>query len=79
MDNMHLVKDTTLAVKKKLLIFVLPFLGSISLQTRIKLKKSLENILNCWKMQIVFKNKTILRSNFHLKNRIPKDVISSVA
>ena len=51
MDNIHVVKDTTLTVEKKALVLVLPYLGSISLQTSTKLKKSLKNILNCCKLQ----------------------------
>ena len=58
MDNIHVVKETTLPVEKKPLVGVLPYLGSISLQSRTKLKKSLKNILNFYKLQIVFKNKT---------------------
>ena len=64
MDNIHVVKETTLRVEKKLLVLVFPYLGSISLQTRTKLKKSLKNILNCCKLQLVFKNKTRLGNNF---------------
>ena len=40
MNNMHVVKETTLTVKKKPLVLVLLYLGSISLQTMTKLKKS---------------------------------------
>ena len=78
MDNIHVVKETTLTVEKKPLVLVLPYLGSISLQTRTKLKKSLKSILNCCKLQIVFKNKTRLGNNFHLKDQIPKDLTSGV-
>ena len=76
MDNIHVVKETTLTVEKKPLVLVLSYLGSISLQTRTKLKKSL--ILNCCKLQIVFKNKTRLGNNFHFMDRIPKDLTSGV-
>ena len=78
MDNIHVVKETTLTVEKKPLVLVLPYLGSISLQTRTKLKKSLKNILNCCKLQIVFKDKTRLGNNFHFKDQIPKDLTSGV-
>ena len=78
MDNIHVVKETTLTVEKKPLVLVLPYLGSISLQTRTKLKKSLKNILNCCKLQIVFKNKARLVNNFHFKDQIPKDLTSDV-
>ena len=78
MDNIHVVKETTLTVEKKPLVLVLPYLGSISLQTRTKLKKSLKNILNCCKLQIVFKNKTRLGNNFHFKDQISKYLTSAV-
>ena len=41
MDNINVVKETALAVEKKPPVLVLPYLGSISLQTRTKLKKSI--------------------------------------
>ena len=78
MDSIHVVKETTQTVEKKPLVLVLPYLGSISLQTRTKLKKSLKNILNCCKLQIVFKDKTRLGNNFHFKDQIPKDLTSGV-
>ena len=78
MDNVHVVKETTLTVEKKPLVLFLPYLGSISLEFRTKLKKSSKSILNCCKLQIVFKNKTRLGNNFHFKDRIPKDLTSGV-
>ena len=78
MDNIHVVKEITLVVEKKPPALVPPYLGSISLQTRTKLKKSLKNILNCCKLQIVFKDKTRLGNNFHFKDQIPKDLTSGV-
>ena len=50
MDNIHIVKEITLTVKKKPLVLVFPYLGLISLQTRTKLKKPLKTSLidvNC--------------------------------
>ena len=78
MDNLHVVKETTLTVEKKPLVLVLPYFGSLSLQNRTKLKKSLKNILNCCKLQIVFENKTRLGKNVHFKDQIPKDLTSGV-
>ena len=78
MDNIDVVKETTLTVEKKALVLVLPYLGSTSLQTRTKLKKSLKHILNCYKLQIVVKNKTRLGNHFHFKDQIPKDLTSAV-
>ena len=50
MDKIHVVKETTPTVEKMPLVPVLPYLGSISLKTRTKLKKSFKNILNCSKL-----------------------------
>ena len=51
MKNIHVVKETSLTVEKKPLVLVPPYLGSISLQTTTKSKKSLKNIpiivVNC--------------------------------
>ena len=50
MDSIQLVKETTLTVEKKTFVLVLPYLGSIFLQTRTKLKKSLIKsliVVNC--------------------------------
>ena len=50
MDNKHVVKETTLTVKKKPFFLAFQWLGSKSLQTRTKLKKSLKTsliIANC--------------------------------
>ena len=50
MENMHLVKETTATVEKKPVVLVLPYLDSLSLQVKTKLKKLLRNILNYCKM-----------------------------
>ena len=42
------------------------------------LKKSSKNILNCCKLQIVFKNKTRLGNNLHFRDQVPKDLTSGV-
>ena len=52
LDNIHVVNKTTLTVEKRPLVLILPCIDSISLQTRTKLK-----IVNCCKLQIVFKNR----------------------
>ena len=72
--KIHVVRDYS----KEPLILVLPYHGLISLQTRTMLKKSLKNILNCCKLQIVFKNKTRLGKNFDFKDRLLKDITSNV-
>ena len=54
------------------MILVLPYLGIISLQTRTKLQQALKGVLNCCKLEIVFKCQTRFSNSF----RIPKDLIS---
>ena len=65
-------------VEKKTLIPSLPYLGDISLQTRTKLRKSFKNILNCCKLQIVFKSQRKLANVFRFKDRLPFDLVSGV-
>ena len=77
-DDIHVVKEATLTVEKKILVLFLPYVGSISLQTRAKLKKSLKKFLNCCKLQAVFNNKTRLGSSFYFMYQIHKNRISSV-
>ena len=74
MDDMHAVKEAILTAEKKPFLLGLPYVGSISLQTRTQLKKSSKNILNCCKLQIVFKNKTKLGNNFHFRDWITKNL-----
>ena len=52
-----------------------PFLPwAIILQTRTKLK----GIVNCWKLQIVFKSQKKLVNDFPSNDRIPKEPASGV-
>ena len=76
--NIHLVKENVPTVKKKRLLLVLPYLGIISLQTRTKLQQALKGVLNCCKLEIVFKCQTRLSHSFRYKDPIPKDLISGV-
>ena len=65
-------------VKKKTLILSLPYLGDVSLQTRTKLRKSFKGILNCCKLQIVFKSQRKLANVFWFKDHLPFDLVSRV-
>ena len=78
MDNIHVVKKTTLTVRKKSIVLALLYLDLISSKPRTKLKKLLKVILICCKLQAVLKNKTRLDNNFHFKDQIPKDLTSGV-
>ena len=72
MDNLRLIKGTTLTIEINPFVLVLPYLCPISSQTITTLMRSLRNILNCCKMQIVFKNKIRLGDKSHYKDRFPK-------
>ena len=78
LDNIHLVKEKVPTVERKRLLLVLPYLGVISLQTRTKLQQALKAVLNCCKLEIVFKLQTKLSNSFRFKDPIPKDLISGV-
>ena len=67
-----------LTVEKKPLLLVLPYLGIISLQTRTKTQQALKGVLNCCKLEIVFKCQTRLFNSFRYKDHMSKDLISGV-
>ena len=74
----HLFKENVLTVEKKRLVLVLPYLGITSLQTRTKLQQALKGVLNCCKLEIVFRCQTRLSNSFRYKDPIPKELISGV-
>ena len=78
LNNVHLVKENVPTVEKKRLLLVLPYLGIISLQTRTKLQQELKGVLNCCKLEIVFKYQARLSNSFRYKDPIPKDLTSGV-
>ena len=48
------------------------------MQTRTKLQQALKGVLNCCKLEIVFKCQARLSNSFRYKDPIPKDLISGV-
>ena len=78
LNNVHLIKENVPTVEKKHLLLVFPYLGITSLQTRTKLQQALKGVLNCCKLEIVFKCQTRLSHSFCYKDPIPKDLISGV-
>ena len=59
-----------ITVPKKPLLFVLPYLGPLSLQTN-NLIKSLKGILKCCKLQVAFKSLNKFSNRFRVKDRFP--------
>ena len=78
LNNIHLVKENVPTVGKRHLLIVLPYLGIISLQTRTKIQQALKGVLNCSKLEIVFKCQTRISNSFCYKDPVPKDLISGV-
>ena len=75
-NKMVIKRSQVTTAEKKTLILSLPYPGDISLQTRIKLRKSFKGILNCCKLQIVFKSQRKLTKVFRFKDRLPFDLVS---
>ena len=67
-----------ITVPKKTLFLFRPYLESLPLHTRTKLRKSLKDIPNCCKLQILFKSQNKLAKAFRFKDRIPKELASGV-
>ena len=78
LDNKYRIQEKVLTVRKRTLFLVLQYLGPLSLQSRTKLRKPLKGILNCCKLQIVFKSENKLAKAFRFKDRIPKELTSGV-
>ena len=78
LDNKYRIQEKVITVPKKPLFLVLPYLGPLSLQTRTKLRKFLKGILNCCKLQIVFKSQNKSAKAFRFKDRISKKLTSGV-
>ena len=76
LDKKYKIQGKVITAPKKTLLLVLPYFGPLSLQTITKLKNSLRGILNCCKLQIVFKSQNKLAKEFRFKDRIPKELTS---
>ena len=77
-NKMVIKRSQVTTAEKKTLILSLPYPGDISLQTRIKLRKSFKGILNCCKLQIVFKSQSKLANVFWFKDWLPFNLVSGV-
>ena len=78
MHRIHILKEKVPTVEKKPLRSVLPYLGPISLQTRTKLRKSIKGVLNCCKLQVIFKIQNKLCNYFRFKDPVPQILTSGV-
>ena len=78
LNRIHTLKQKVPTVEKRPLRLVLPYLRTISLQTRTKLQKSIKGVLNCCKLQVIFKNRNKLCNNFCFKDPVPQILTSGV-
>ena len=78
LNLIHIFKQKVPTVAKKPLRLVLPYLGTIPLQTRTKLQKSTKGVLKCCKSQVIFKSQNKLCHNFCFKDLVPQILTSGV-
>ena len=75
-NKLTIKRPQVTTAEKKTIILSLPYLGAVSLEPRVKLRKSFKGILNCCKLQIVFKSQRKLTKVFRFKDRLPFDLVS---
>ena len=78
LNRIPILKEKVPTVEKKSLRLVLPYLGTISLQTRTKLPKSVKGVLNCCELQVIFKCQNKLRDNYCFKDPVSQILTSGV-
>ena len=78
LKRIHILKEKVPAVEKKPLRLALPYLGTISLQIRTKLQKSIKGVINCCKLQVIFKSQNKFYNNFRFKNSVPRILTSGM-
>ena len=74
----HIIKEKVATVEKEPLRLVLPNLGTMSRQTRAKLQKFIKGVLNCCKLQVIFKSQNKFCNSFCLKDPVPQILTSGV-
>ena len=77
-NRTHILKQKVPTVEKKPPRLVLPYLGTISQQTRTKLQTSIKGVLKCCKLQLIFKSQNKLCNNFRFKDNVPQIIASGV-
>ena len=71
-------EPVSLAPKKEVVI-VLPFLGTVSLQTRTRLVKLFsKGPLSCCNLKVIFQSPLRINNMFNFKDKIPKSLLSGV-
>ena len=78
LNRIHILIEKVLTVKKKPLRLVFPYLGTISLKTRTKLQNSIKGVIDCCKLQVIFKSQNKHCNNFCFKDTVPQILTSGV-
>ena len=78
LNRIHILKEKVPTVEKKPLRLVLPYLGTICLQTRAELQESIKKVLHCCRLQVIFKVPNKLCSKFCLKDPVPQILTSGM-
>ena len=72
LNKLHRPKLEVCTVPKKVVIFILPFLGHTSLKIRSQLHSLFHEKLPHCNIRIIFRASVRLQSLFHFKDRVPK-------
>ena len=78
LNEIHILEEKVPTIERKPLRLVLPYLGTMSLQTRTSLQKSVKGGLNCCKLQVTFKSQNKLCNNFCFKYPVPQILTSGL-
>ena len=78
LNRIHILIEKVPTVEKKPLRLVLLNLGTICLQTRATLQESIKKVLNCCRLQVIFKVTNKLCNNFCLKDPVPQILTSDM-
>ena len=76
MNKLYIKKPVMLAVPKKQLYLVLPFMGKMSALVKSGLDRSLDKRLSFCKVRIVFKTSNRFRNYFTFKDVVPEPLRS---
>ena len=72
LNRILILKEKVPTDEKKPLPLVLPYIGTISLQTGTKLQKPIKGVLNCCRLQVIFESQNKLCNNFRVKDPVPQ-------
>ena len=77
-DKLNSDKTLIYTVPRKEVLFVIPYLGKISLQLRTRLEALISSKVPTCKLKIVFSSKFRLQNCFRFKDVIPKELLSGL-